>query len=306
MSRGPKIRPASRRSSEVPSRRLVFAAVCLAVSGCSLGSAGSVSHGLPHAGYLAGGMALPDRGEGFERARPGEETRFGLPTLVNALMAAAASVHARFPGTAPVRIGDLGSPYGGEHGRHHSHRSGRDADVIFYLSTADGRSVHGRGWLAFDRFGVARETRAPAGNPVSGGLYFFDSARNWHFVRTLLLDEAARVQWIFCSKGVRHRLLAYALRHETEPELLVRAARVLHQPTNGNPHADHFHVRVLCGATQRALGCRDHGPRWPWLRDDDEKPAEALPRYGDREVLAYLAEDIGEGDTETMRVSVEP
>jgi penicillin-insensitive murein DD-endopeptidase len=264
----------------------------LLATGCvPLDTERSVSYGLPHSGYLTRGMSVPDRGEGFERARPGEDTRFGLPALVTALLDAAASVHAHFPDTAPLRIGDVGAPLGGEHTRHHSHRSGRDADIIFYLNTVNGTSVHGRGWLSFDRFGVARETRAPAGNAVSGGIYFFDAARNWHFVRTLLLDQRARVQWIFCSKGVRHRLLRYGLRHEPDPEVLVRAARVLHQPTNGNPHSDHFHVRILCGAEQRALGCQDHGPRWPWLRDDDEKPATASPSAADPDLLAWLRED---------------
>lgn len=271
---------------------LVSLMIAGAISGCvPLVRDEPVSYGLPHSGYLSRGMALPDRGEGFERARPGEDTRFGHPRLVRALMSAAANVSATFPETAPLRIGDIGAPDGGEHSRHHSHRSGRDADIIFYLHTVDGVSVHGRGWLAFDRFGVARETRAPAGNAVSGGIYFFDAARNWHFVRTLLLDETARVQWIFCSKGIRNRLLRYALRHEPNPEVLVRAARVLHQPTNGNPHSDHFHVRILCGSSQRALGCIDHGPRWPWLRDEDEKSAEAMPRAGDAELLSWLGED---------------
>jgi penicillin-insensitive murein endopeptidase len=271
--------------------RIVVLAASLAClfAGCVPRDRGlAVSYGLPHDGHLARGVSLPDEGVGFTRARPGEDTRFGLPTLVDALRNAARSVHETFANTAPLRIGDLGAPSGGAHSRHHSHRSGRDADIIFYLNAADGTSVHGRGWLAFDRFGVARETRAPAGNSPSGGVYFFDAARNWHFVRTLLADASARVQWIFCSKGVRHRLLTYALRHERDPELIVRAARVLHQPTNGNPHSDHFHVRVICGAEQRALGCRDHGPRWSWLRDEDEKPAAAIPRASDEAVVEWL------------------
>jgi hypothetical protein len=35
----------------------------------------------------------------------------------------------------------------------------------------------------------------------------------------------------------------------------------------------------------------DQGPRWPWLRDEDEKPAEAMPRAGDAEVLEWLREE---------------
>lgn len=58
--------------------------------------------------------------------------------------------------------GDLSSPHGGRHDRHGSHRAGRDADVIFYATDAAGTPTRGRGWLAYDRFGAARE-------PLEGG-----------------------------------------------------------------------------------------------------------------------------------------
>ena len=40
-----------------------------------------------------------------------------------------------------------------------------------------------------------------------------------------------------------------------DPRVLVRAAYVLHQPSSGNPHRDHFHVRIRCTAQERAAGC---------------------------------------------------
>lgn len=256
------------------------AALLLALAGVGAGGLGAgclgtvplpdraTSIGTTSSGVLANGVALPERGTGFTRARPGDETRYGTPALVAALERALASVDGAFAGTAPTRVGDLSSPGGGRHTRHRSHRTGRDVDVLFFLTDATGRSVPPRGWLAFSRFGHAFEDR-------SGALFFFDDARNWHFVRTLLLDREAAVQWIFVSRGLKSRLLEYALAHEREPEALVRAAYVLQQPERAAPHDDHFHVRVFCTPEDRASGCRDVGPRWPWLRPDVEVVAGA-------------------------------
>ncbi len=255
-------------------------------------------------GVLVRGVPLEDRGEGFVRARPGESTRFGTPTMHDSLTHAAASVARAFPGSAPLRIGDISYPGGGRHPRHGSHRTGRDVDVIFYVTDASGHSVRGRGWIAFDRFGVARETDAPDGVIPSNELFFFDDARNWHFVRTLLLDESARVQWIFCSRGIKARLLEYAMAYETDPRAIHRAAWVLHQPSRGNPHQDHFHVRMGCTPQERAAGCWQREPLWPWLRDETgQKPAFGEQPSRDDDAALYdalmreLPEEGGVGDS---------
>jgi penicillin-insensitive murein endopeptidase len=245
-------------------------------------ASGTLSIGTASSGFLVRGVAFPERGPGFVRARPGEGTRFGTPRLVDAILRALASVDEAFPGTVATRVGDLSSEHGGRHDRHRSHRTGRDVDVLFFVTDASGRSVQTEGWLAFSRFGHAfAET--------SGRTYFFDDARNWHFVRALLLDPAAEVQWIFVSRGLKVRLLQYALTHESEPDALLRAAYVLQQPENAAPHDEHFHVRVFCTPEERASGCRDTGPRWPWLRPDVEEVAgHGGPGLDDATLLAAL------------------
>ncbi|MBC7172570.1 MAG: penicillin-insensitive murein endopeptidase, partial [Polyangiaceae bacterium] len=72
-------------------------------------NADTASVGHAAGGHLIGGLSLPDRGPGYVRARPGEETRFGTPELLGALTRAAASVSEAFPGGPPLRIGDLSS-----------------------------------------------------------------------------------------------------------------------------------------------------------------------------------------------------
>lgn len=240
-----------------------IAAALLTFSGCfGVFPERTASVGTTANGFLWQGHELPEAGRGFVRARRGEETRFGTPGLIAALERAFASVDDRFDGTIGTRVGDLSGPRGGRHPRHGSHRTGRDADVLFYATDAAGRSIQSSGFRAFSRFGVARD---------GSDVVLFDDARNWHFVRTLLLDPAAQVQWIFVSRGLKARLLRYALAYEPSKDAILRAAYALLQPEKASPHDDHFHVRIYCSPIDRAAGCLDRGPRWPWWRPDVER-----------------------------------
>ena len=270
-----------RRLSSRPALLCVLGVVLCAGAGCGLAplSPEATSLGYANDGVLRVSMALPKAGPGFVRARPEDDTQFGAPLLVSALMRAAAAVARSFPGTSPLRIGDVSAEGGGGHDRHGSHRTGRDADILFYLLDERGVSIPGSGFFAFDERGAAT---------YDGRLVFFDVARNWALVRTLLADEQALVQWIFCADGIKARLLAYGAEHESDPRVLLRAAYVLHQPTRGNPHRDHFHVRVACSGDERALGCLDDGPAWPWLRNQHEKPAWEGPGNDDVTLVRAL------------------
>ena len=222
----------------------------------------TISMGTSAHGYLHEAVPLADRGEGYLRIRPGEATRYGSHTLVRAIERAARAVSSSFPGGEPLRVGDLSGKRGGAHPRHRTHRSGRDADLLFFARDAGGLSVENHGFAKFDRFGWA----AADGRALS-----FDDARNWHVVRTLVMDPEARVKWIFCSNELKARLLRYAAQHEPFPEAVLRATWVLHQPSRGDPHDDHFHLRVGCSEQERALGCREQAPHWPWLGDPARK-----------------------------------
>lgn len=251
---------ASLTGFSVPVARAAPLVVCL-LTGC-LGLVpmpeAPTSLGTTSDGWLAEGIPLADEGHGFVRARRGEGTRFGVPRLVAALERAATSVEAEFGAGSPLLIGDIGSRHGGHHLRHRSHRAGRDVDILFFLSDEDGWPIPSHSH-AFSRFGFSDDEEAP-------GHVYFDDARNWALVRALLTDPEIEVQWIFCSRGIKARLLAWAMQHEPDGDLLVHAAYVLQQPENALPHDDHFHLRIYCSAEERAAGCVDVGPRWPWLR----------------------------------------
>lgn len=279
-----------------PLQSLAIALLAWLLGGC-FGHGDAGSYGMPNGGMLRSARALERSGNGYVLARPGEPTRYGNATLVGALERAFASVSARFPGTPPMRVGDLGYRSGGRHARHGSHRSGRDADVIFHATDAAGAPMPGSGFLAYDRFGVGRIPSSPNAPAALARPMLFDVARNWHFVRTLLMDPASLTQWIFCSRGVKALLLDYAAEHEPDPEALLRAATVLHQPSAGRPHDDHFHIRVLCSPQERTTGCTDYGPIWPWLRDRVEAVGTGDPEeLDDRALVHWLLEDLPDAE----------
>jgi len=245
--------------------RLFTLLAIIAICSCATEpwSAGeTISIGTSSRGYLRDAVALPDQGEGYRRLRPGEGTGYGSSTLVAAIERAAREVAAAFPGGYPLRVGDLSGPRGGTHPRHRSHRSGRDADLLFFARDEGGLTAPSASWMRFDRFGLSASP---------GRVFAFDEARNWHLVRTLLMDDEARVKWLFCSNELKARLLRYAARHEHSPEAVLRATWVLHQPSRGEAHDDHFHLRVGCSHAEQGLGCTEEAPHWPWLTDPARK-----------------------------------
>ncbi|MDH3654394.1 MAG: penicillin-insensitive murein endopeptidase [Myxococcales bacterium] len=240
----------------------------------------TISVGTADYGYLRDAVGLADRGEGYRRLRPQDRTQYGTETLVGAIERAAREVAHAFPTGPPLRVGDLSSHLGGSHERHRTHRTGRDADLLFFARDVGGLTTSPDPWLRFDRFGFAI---------LPGESVRFDEARNWHLVRSLLMDDEARVKWLFCSNELKVRLLRYAARHERSPQALVRATWVLHQPSRGEPHDDHFHLRVGCGPKERHLGCREQAPHWPWLSDPARKEdSRASVAANDAGILRWL------------------
>jgi penicillin-insensitive murein DD-endopeptidase len=232
---------------------------CLTLTGCiGLPNAAAPffggSVGLPHAGVLTGGEKLPDSGPGFRRLRS-DDTRWGNPRLVRAIMRAAAHVAEEAPGGEPLVVADLSAKEGGGIPRHRSHRSGRDADILFYTTTPWGSSVDSPGFINFasDSFAVKE-----------GAFVRFDVARNWLFVKALVSDDEAQVQFVFVARWLEALLVEEAVARGEADEIIWRAAVVMQQPGDSAPHADHFHLRIGCTDAERAAGCAGGGPERPW------------------------------------------
>lgn len=165
---------------------------------------------------------------------PGD-ARWGVRQLVDAIDRAAREVRKRYP-DAVLGVGHLSRKGGGEIDRHHSHESGRDADLAFYLVDVAGRP------LVRDRFLAI----LPNGVAAADAHVRFDDGRNWALVSALVSDPNARVTHIFAATYLRTRLLAYAARVGAPAALRARVAEVVMQPHHALPHDDHFHVRVAC------------------------------------------------------------
>ena len=183
-------------------------------------SASGKSIGSPNEGHLVGGVQLEPRS--YLRILPGHENRWGLPELVHMLDRSAKRVDGRFPGSV-LGVGDLSRRGGGDVSGHHSHESGRDADVGFYFVDVAGRPQQ-EGRLAT----VDEEGRV---------------------VESWLTDREARINRIFVADHLRTRLLSYARRARVPTSLRARAAAVMLQP-RGATHDDHFHVRIGCPRSQ--------------------------------------------------------
>jgi penicillin-insensitive murein DD-endopeptidase len=200
------------------------------------------SVGYPNAGRLENGAHL-DLSKPYVRVVPASavgDFRWGLPELVHLIDRAARVVAKRYPG-AVLDVGDISRKGGGDLLRHHSHESGRDADLGFYAKDAQGKPFHAHTFVKFDASGLA-----PSAPGVS-----FDLDRNWLLVQEMLTDPGARVSHIFIAAPLRARLLVHARSRGVSRALYDRAAMVLMQPTGALPHDDHMHVRISCPASMR-------------------------------------------------------
>ncbi|HVU03380.1 MAG TPA: penicillin-insensitive murein endopeptidase [Polyangiaceae bacterium] len=251
--------------------KLAALSVCLLATGCfgtptplAPGIQGSV--GAPHHGVLTTAKELPEQGEGFVRYRRNGPNHWGNPRLVDALMSAARRVAKDVPGGAPLVIGDLSAKDGGKIPRHQSHRSGRDVDLPWYVTTPASVPVQNPGFVAMGADGLAKLENG-------GGYVRLDLPREWLLVKTLLEATDVDVEWMFCSREVEALLVDYARARGEPDELVFRAETVLWQPGDSLTHDDHIHLRIACSAEEAVFGCEGGGPRWEWLRPFPELAA---------------------------------
>jgi penicillin-insensitive murein endopeptidase len=188
---------------------------------------------------------------------------YGTSELVTLIERTAHAIAARWPGSQ-LSVGELSGPHGGKISGHRSHQNGRDVDIAFFMQDAEGRASPMHTFVTFNGQGNALRTRSKL---------YFDDARNWAMVATMLRAPEARVQYMFVAKRIRARLLNEGHRQGESEQFLRGAATVMVQPKRGHKHANHFHVRIYCASDDRPR-CRDSAPYWPWY--DAEKPAEEI------------------------------
>ncbi len=226
--------------------------------------------GVPHLGVQTGALELPRRGPGFARYRPRSPHYWGQPRLVGALQRAAARVHAEFPGGKPLLFGDLSGQHGGKIPHHNSHRTGRDVDILWYVTTPAGAPVLSPGFVNVGGDGLAQ---------LGSDFIALDVPRVWALIKALLQDPEASVQWMFCSQAIEALLIDYARSRGEADALVWYAETVLLQPRDSASHDDHIHMRFACSPAELARGCAGGGPYWEFL------PGELPPELSDEQVI---------------------
>jgi len=221
----------------------------------------SLSIGTCHHGHLLGGVELPRKAEGLRRLSivADRTTGFGTARLV-AFVERTARRLSKLRGHArvPLQVGNMSLRRGGRLRWSHSHRSGRDVDLVFFARDSRGRARTLNRFLRYDDHGHARYRRRK---------YTFDVARNWNLVKTLLTDSRVHPARLYIAEPLRRRLLNHGRELGEAEWLLQRAAHVLHEPTHAGKHDDHLHVRVYCSRAEVLAGCIDEDPPWPWVPD---------------------------------------
>jgi len=204
----------------------------------------SLSIGHPNDGWQLRAKRLrPNR---YLKIKTGSQERsYGHPALILMLERSAKDLQRAAPGSVLV-VGDISTATGGPLSGHHSHQSGRDADVMFYVLDRNGKSALLDHCVQFGGDGQA----------LDGSGYVFDDRRNWLLVQSWVRDRRAGLSHIFVSRPLRQRLLGYASNQAAFARYVPEATTLLKQPEDAKPHDDHFHVRIACPGHQSEI-CRE-------------------------------------------------
>lgn len=218
---------------------------------------------MPHRGVLTNATELPREGNGY-RVLSANDRHFGTPRFVGAVQRAAAKVAAERPGGTLV-VGDLSAKTGGRISSHSSHRTGRDADLLLYMTTLQGAPVTTTDFVHVGTDGLAWDEKGDR-------FLRLDVEREWLLVKSLVEDDESRVQWLFVSRPIEAMLIEWARARGESGDTIVRAMDAMLQPAApAQNHDDHIHVRIACDPAEVAAGCEPTGPARPWLEALDAK-----------------------------------
>ncbi|MBN2341491.1 MAG: penicillin-insensitive murein endopeptidase [Deltaproteobacteria bacterium] len=226
-------------------------------------------------GVVVNACEMPSEGEGYAFYHK-RDRRYGSEALTGLVERVSKKVMMQYPDSI-LKVGDLSGKGGGKITGHSSHRTGLDVDLAFFVRNP-ARSYTGDFLLALhDPNGVA---------VVDKEVGLFDMEKNWAVVEALLTDTETQVQWIFVSKGLKARLLAYALHRQKDLSVIEQAAAVLHQPGDSAIHNDHFHIRIYCPDVETSPACAQRKPIWPWVKPSHSNSEKHLPSD---DALVHLA-----------------
>lgn len=226
----------------------------------------SLTVGHPNEGFQLRAKRLTSTRELHVR-KSSRDRAYGYPSLVLMLHRSARDVAKAAAGSV-LLIGDLSTKGGGPLSGHRSHQSGRDADVGFYVTNLKDRPISSKEFVAFDGDGNAKD----------GSGVRFDDRRNWLLVESWVKDKRAGLAHVFVSDPLRARLLRFARAHPRYAPYVDEATALLQQPENGEPHDDHFHVRISCPENLVEI-CRNESRLDPGMRAASTRRDDVAPTH---------------------------
>lgn len=175
-------------------------------------------------------VAVALQGPGYRFLSNAHHDNYGTSAMASGIKNLAAVFARSNPGHPGLTFGDISNRVGGDIG-HLSHRKGRDIDMYFAITDANGRPVHNNRRIRFNADGGGRHG------------FRFDDQRNWQLVKLMLENPqfGREVQFIFISTGLEKRILDAGRRAGAAPRLLARAQAVMRYEPG---HTNHFHLRI--------------------------------------------------------------
>jgi penicillin-insensitive murein endopeptidase len=210
-----------------------------------------LSVGSPYGGTLRHGVALPSRGPGYVTTRwvQQHDARWGTAELVALVQRTAATMRCLQAG-APLVVGHLSLPGGGDIELSRSHNSGRDVDFAFPSVDAAGQPT----LPPYHPFGPdGRSRRAPR-------RFALDLRATWLLFDVLAAQSEPAVQWIVVSPDLERLVLGAARAAGVDAARIRRAEALLTLPDYGGAHDNHVHVRIGCPLASWRAGCQPAGP----------------------------------------------
>jgi penicillin-insensitive murein DD-endopeptidase len=228
-----------------------------------LNNGASLSIGNYTSGCLAGAVALPLQGHGYQVMRVSRQRYWGHPNLVQFIQSLGAQSADRQLGT--LLVGDLGQVRGGPMiSGHRSHQTGLDVDIWFLLYPEANRRL------------LSSEEREQLNADSMVDMTHDRINLNWRPANEHILQLAAshpEVERIFVNASIKKALCEQ--RQPGDREWL-RKIRPWYK------HDDHFHVRLKCPAASPQCNAQDPLPAgdgcdaslaW-WFSEEAKNPAK--------------------------------
>jgi penicillin-insensitive murein endopeptidase len=191
-------------------------------------------------GCLDGGARLSDDSPGLVKIMAERDRRFGNESMIRTLtdLGRAYVDEWRSSDVTPyerLQVGDIAQEGGGQITHHASHQTGLDVDLVYFRN--DRRETRpDRGFESgFDEQFVKNGAVTPN----------FDVRRNWWALRWL--HRTGLVDRVFVDRAIKKRLCHEAEHLEAGDHVLAREVLRMLRPYPD--HADHFHMRLLCPAS---------------------------------------------------------